>query len=112
MTSTKVRSLTAEQLGIPTRQPAPLQGLHIELRSWWRRGPGHHNQTARIFANGEQLAYLGPYHGHGTQGVHNALTWLQKQGLIPETSETGTRYLREVLQGTYSEVDVARERDL
>jgi hypothetical protein len=85
-------------------------GLHIEGRRWFQRGPGNTYHTVRIFKGGEQVAQIGPCYGYGDQFLQTALGWLKTHG-YPE-AEYGTRYLREVLGGSYSVIDVTRKGDL
>ena len=84
--------------------------LHIEGRRWFRRSAGNTYCSARIHKDGEIIATLGPTGGYGDYPLQLAVEWLRKNG-YPE-AEYGTRYLREVLRGSYSVADVQREKDL
>ena len=97
-----------------------LEGLHIEGRRWFQRGPGNTYHSVRIFANGEQIAFLPYAYGYGEQFLQTALDYLREKGLIePQEYHSngnpknyGTLYLRESLGGTYSVIDVERKKDL
>ncbi len=94
--------------------------LHIEGRRWFQRGPGNTYHSVRIFQNGAEIAYLPFQYGYGEQFLQTAWEWLAANG-YPELGERhengsmknyGTQYLREVLHGTYSVIDVQRKKDL
>lgn len=86
--------------------------LHISGRRWFQRGPGNTYHSVRIYQDGKELAYLPFQYGYGDQFLQTALDWLKAMGHVPADAEYGTRYLREVLGGTYDVADVARKRDL
>lgn len=97
-----------------------LNALHIEGRRWFQRTYGNTYHSVRIFANGEQVAYLPYQYGYGEQFLQTAWEWLGANG-FPELLEKypngcwknyGTAYLREVLHGTYSVIDVDRKSEL
>lgn len=94
-----------------------MKSLHIEGRRWFRRTAGNTYCTSRIFLDGKLVATLGPTGGYGDQPLTNAMEWLAANG-YPDCvdarngSPKGTLYLRETLHGTYSVVDVPREKDL
>lgn len=94
--------------------------LHIEGRRWFQRGPGNTYHSVRIFQDGKEVAYLPFAYGYGDQFLQTAWEWLGNNGR-PELLEHhengslknyGTQYLREVLGGTYSVIDVTRKKDL
>lgn len=89
-----------------------MTGLHVEGRRWFQTSAGNTYHSVRIFAHGELIASLPRRYGYGEGYLQSAIDWLKANGLVPADAEYGTRYLREVLGGTYSVVDVARERDL
>jgi hypothetical protein len=86
--------------------------LHISGRRWFQRGPGNTYHTARIFIDGQQVAYLPMAYGYGDQFLQSAMDWLKTNGHVPADAENGTLYLRETLGGTYDVSDVARQKDL
>ena len=94
--------------------------LHIEGRRWFQRTYGNTYHSVRIFKDGEQVAYLPFQYGYGEQFLQTAWEWLGANGM-PELLEKnkngsykhyGTQYLRVVLGGTYSVIDVTRKGDL
>ena len=94
--------------------------LHIEGRRWFQRTYGNTYHSVRIFRDGEQIAYLPMAYGYGEGFLQTAWEWLAKNG-YPELAEEhangslknyGTQYLREILNGTYSVIDVQRQKDL
>ena len=94
--------------------------IHIEGRRWFQRGPGNTYHSVRIFRDGAQVAYLPFQYGYGEQFLQTAWEWLGKNGM-PELLEEngngslknyGTQYLREVLHGSYSVIDVQRKKEL
>jgi hypothetical protein len=86
--------------------------LHIEGRRWFQKTYGNTYHTVRIFADGELVHTSERQYGYGDQFLQTALDWLKANGKAPADAEYGTRYLREQLGGTYSVVDVTRQRDL
>ena len=95
-------------------------GLHIEGRRWFQKGPGNTYHSVRIYENGVRVALLPFEYGYGDQFLQTAWEWLGHNGR-PELLEKhangspknyGTQYLREVLHGTYSVIDVTRKKDL
>lgn len=94
--------------------------LHIEARRWFQKTYGNTYHSVAIYKDGQQLVYLPYQYGYGEQWLQTAWEWLGHNG-YPELLERnangsyknyGTQYLREVLKGTYSVVDVQRKRDL
>lgn len=94
--------------------------IHIEGRRWFQRTYGNTYNSVRIFKDGAQVAYLPRVYGYGEYFLQRAFRWLGENGM-PELLEEhangspknyGTRYLREVMAGTYSVIDVERQRDL
>jgi len=89
-----------------------MKSLHIEGRRWFQKSAGNTYHTARIFIDGE-LAHVTPKeYGYDNCFLQTAIDWLKSQKLIPDSAEYGSYYLRETLGGTYSVIDVAREKDL
>ena len=86
--------------------------LHIEGRRWFQRTYGNTYHSVRIFKDGAELVCIPFQYGYGDQFLQTALDWLKQNGHAPSNAEYGTRYLREVLHGTYSVTDVTRKRDL
>lgn len=89
-----------------------ISGLHIEGRRWFQRGPGNTYHSVRIYANGEQIAFLPFAYGYGDGFLQTALDWLKANDYAPQDAKYGTLYLRETLGGTYSVADVSRKSDL
>lgn len=94
--------------------------LHIEGRRWFQRTAGNTYHSVRIFRDGAEVAYLPFAYGYGEQFLQSAWAWLGANGM-PELLEErsngslknyGTQYLREVIGGTYSVIDVQRKKDL
>lgn len=94
--------------------------IHIEGRRWFQRTYGNTYHSVRIFKDGKQVAYLPRQYGYGDQWLQTAFEWLGANGM-PELLEKhangspkfyGTQYLREQMNGTYSVIDVDRQRDL
>lgn len=94
--------------------------LHIEGRRWFQKTYGNTYHSVRIWKDGKQVAYLPFQYGYGEQWLQTAWEWLGENGM-PELLEKhdngfwknyGTRYLREVLGGTYSVIDVERKKEL
>lgn len=94
--------------------------LHIEGRRWFQKTFGNTYHSVRIFKDGKQVAFLPFSYGYGEQFLQTAWEWLGNNG-YPELLERnnnggykhfGTCYLREVLHGTYSVIDVQRKKDL
>lgn len=94
--------------------------IHIEGRRWFQRGPGNTYHSVRIWKDGEQVAFLPFQYGYGEGFLQTAFEWLGNNGM-PELLEKhengslknyGTQYLREVMGGTYSVIDVTRKGDL
>lgn len=89
-----------------------MKSLHIEGRRWFRKSAGNTYHTARVFLDGD-LVYTSPHtYGYDNCFLQTAIDWLKAQKIIPDSAEYGTYYLRETLGGTYSAIDVAREKDL
>lgn len=84
--------------------------LHIEGRRWFQRTYGNTYNTVRIFKDGQQVAFLPQEYGYGDHFLQRAVDWLRRNGY--PSAEYGTQYLREVLCGTYSVIDVQRQKDL
>ncbi len=96
----------------------PRKSLHIEGRRWFRRGPGNTYHTARIFVDGQHVHTTPILYGYGDQFLQSAAAWLVQNG-FPQLYDAkhdcvmlGTRVLREDLGGTYSCIDVSRQKDL
>lgn len=91
----------------------PVYGhIHIEGRRWFHRGPGNTYHSVRIWKDGALIATLPYQYGYGDSFLQTALDWMKANGHAPEDAEYGTLYLREVLHGTYSCIDVGRKADL
>lgn len=96
----------------------PLDGLHIAARRWFDRTAGNTYHSVRIYANNSEVAHLPFQYGYGEHWLQTAFDWLEAQGYIERphfdngSTEYGTVYLRERLNGTYNLVDVTRKRDL
>ena len=97
-----------------------MKSLHIEGRRWFQKTYGNTYHSVRIWIDGNQVACLPYQYGYGEQFLQTAWEWLGHNG-FPELLEKhdngcwknyGTQYLREVLHGTYSVVDVSRQKDL
>ncbi len=84
--------------------------LHIEGRRGFQRGSGNTYHSVRIFRDGQMVAHIPFSYGYGTSFLQTAVDWLRLNG-YPE-AEYGTQYLREVLGGSYSVIDVTRKGDL
>jgi len=92
---------------------------HIEGRRWFERTNGNTYHSVRIFSDGEEIAYLPYQYGYGDQCLTTALDWLVDSGNIEAQyhdngmpKHTGTLFIREHLNSTYSIVDVGRKKDL
>lgn len=94
--------------------------IHIEGRRWFQKTWGNTYHSVRIFEDGKQIAYLHYQYGYGDHFLQTAWEWLGRNG-HPELLEEyengtwknyGTRYLREIMGGTYSVIDVQRKKDL
>lgn len=86
--------------------------LHIEGRRWFQKSAGNTYHTARIFIDGKLTHITPKAYGYGDGYLQSAIDLLKHEKRIPEDAEYGTYYLRETLGGTYSVIDVAREKDL
>jgi len=89
-----------------------MKSLHIEGRRWFQRTYGNTYHSVKIWIDGEQVANLPYQYGYGDSFLQTALDWLKANGKVPANAEYGTRYLREELGGTYSCIDVSRQKDL
>lgn len=97
-----------------------MKSLHIEGRRWFQRTYGNTYHSARIFIDGELKYETGRHYGYGDQFLQTALDLLREKGDIPpqeyytngNPKNYGTLYLRESLGGSYSVVDVSRQKDL
>ncbi len=85
-------------------------GLHIDAKRWFQKTYGNTYHSVRILRDGHEPIYLPFQYGYGEQWLQTAIDYLRANG-FPQ-AEYGTRYLREVLGGTYSVSDVARRKDL
>ena len=94
--------------------------IHIEGRRWFQKTYGNTYHSVRIYRDGEIIANLPFQYGYGEQFLQTAFDWLAANGM-PELLERhangsrkhyGTQYLREVMGGTYSVIDVGRKGDL
>lgn len=96
----------------------PRVSLHIEGRLWFRRGVGGTYHTARIWVNGQHVHTTSVQYGSGDQFLTSAAAWLvnnwfpQLYNPRRDHAMLDTRTLREDLGGTYSVVDVSRQKDL
>lgn len=92
------------------------KSIHIEGRRWFQRLYGNTYHSVRVWVDGELELYSGETYGYGDQYLQTAFEWLFANGYAnqEEREKLGsfTRYLREVLHGTYSVVDVERKKDL
>lgn len=97
-----------------------MKNIHIEGRRWFQKTYGNTYHSVRIFKEGQQIAYIPFEYGYGDQFLQTAFDWLAHNGM-PELLEThangipkhsGTRYLREVMESTYSVIDVQRKKEL
>lgn len=98
-----------------------MSALHIEGRRWFQRTYGNTYHTATIYKDGVCVYKSPKQYGYGEQFLQTAWEWLGRNG-YPDCAEPGTngfrwknygtQYLRETLGGSYSVIDVARERDL
>lgn len=86
--------------------------IHIEGRRWFQRPAGNTYHSARVFIDGTLVHNSGRRYGYGEQFLQTAIDWLKSAGHIPANAEYGTLYLRETLGGSYSVIDVARQKDL
>lgn len=86
--------------------------LHIEGRRWFQKTCGNTYHSVRIYKDGALLVTLPYQYGYGDCFLQTALDWLKSNKHVPTDAEYGTRYLREELGGTYSCIDVARQKDL
>ena len=89
-----------------------MKNLHIEGRRWFQRTYGNTYHTARVFIDGELKFCSDRQYGYGEQFLQTALDWMKANGYAPKGAEYGTYYLRETLGGTYSVIDVGRQKDL
>lgn len=89
-----------------------MKSLHIEGRRWFQRTYGNTYHTVRIFIDGDLKYASEREYGYGDQFLQTALDWLKANGYAPADAQYGTLYLRETLGGTYSVVDVTRQKDL
>ena len=89
-----------------------MKSLHIEGRRWFQRTAGNTYHTVRIFIDGECVHTSECTYGYGDCFLQTALDWLKANGFAPKDAKYGTLYLRETLGGTYSTIDVGREKDL
>lgn len=94
--------------------------IHIEGRRWFQKTYGNTYHSVRIFKDGKLLVHLPYQYGYGEGFLQTAFEWLGNNGM-PELLEKyengspknyGTQYLREVMGGTYSVIDVMRKGDL
>ena len=92
--------------------------MHIEGRRWFESTNGNPYHSVRIFDDGECIAHVPFAYGYGDQYIETALQWLEDNGHIERETwasgnkKTGTRYLRENLNASYSVIDVTRKKDL
>lgn len=87
-----------------------MSALHIEGRRWFQRTYGNTYHTVRIYEADRPVVVLGPTYGYGDAFLQTAVEYLRAHGY--PSMEYGTQYLREVLGGTYSVIDVTRKGDL
>lgn len=97
-----------------------MKNIHIEGRRWFQKTYGNTYHSVRIFHDNKEIAYIPFCYGYGEQFLQTAFEWLAANGM-PELAEKhengsskyyGTQYLREVMESTYSVIDVNRKRDL
>ena len=97
-----------------------MKNIHIEGRRWFHKGPGNTYHSVRIFHDGKEIAYIPYTYGYGECFLQTAFEWLGNNGM-PELLlrhdngspvNYGTQYLREVMNSTYSCIDVGRKKDL
>lgn len=86
--------------------------IHIEGRRWFQRSYGNTYHSVRIYTNGRCAYVSDKQYGYGDQFLQTAFDWLTKNGHPECVSNAGTRFLREEIGGSYSVIDVAREKDL
>jgi len=94
--------------------------IHIEGRRWFQKTFGNTYHSVRILVDGKQVCYLPFTYGYCEQFLQTAWEWLAANG-FPELDERhangsrknyGTQYLRDVMGGSYSVIDVQRKKDL
>jgi len=88
----------------------PIPGLHIEGRRWFQKTYGNTYHSVRIYRTGCETVYLPSRYGYGEMFLQTAIAYLRKNGYAD--AQNGTCYLREQLGGTYSVIDVPRQKDL
>ena len=93
--------------------------FHIEGRRWFQRTYGNTYHSVRIYQGNALLVCLPYQYGYGEQYIETAIQWLEDNGHIAKRERysnggkpSGTLYLRETLQASYSCIDVGRQRDL
>ena len=94
----------------PTDTMKCVQSLHIEGRRWFRKTYGNTYTSCRVWIDGVPH-YIGPTSGYGEYYLQMAAEYLAAHGYLRGDSK-GTWQAVEALKGTYSVIDVARERDL
>ena len=105
-------TLTVEQFEAKYPDQKSMRSLHIEGRRWFQRTYGNTYHTVRIFVDGELVHTSDRYYGYGDWFLQTALDWLKANGYAPADAKYGTLYLSESLGGTYSVIDVSRQKDL
>lgn len=88
--------------------------IHIEGRRWFQRSAGNTYHSARVFIDGTLAHNSDRHYGYREQYLQTAIDWLRANGHIPAETRNAcaTLYLRETLGGSYSVIDVARQKDL
>jgi hypothetical protein len=89
-----------------------MKSLHIEGRRWFQRTYGNTYHTVRIFIDGELVHTSERTYGYDDCFLQTALDWLKANRFAPTDAKYGTLYLRETLGGSYSVIDVKRQKDL
>jgi hypothetical protein len=85
--------------------------VHIEGRRWFQKSCGNTYNTVRIWEGPNLVVTLPETYGYGDDCLYRACDWLQHHG-YPALTTGATLYLREVVEASYSVIDVSRERDL
>ena len=92
---------------------------HIEGRRWFQRSAGNTYHSVKVWRDGKLIVTTPRHYGYGEQYLETALAILAERGDITRHrykngsyEESGTRWIREELNASYSVVDVARESDL
>lgn len=87
--------------------------IHVTGKRWFSRTYGNTYNSATIYIDGRQVAYLDMKYGYGEYYLQRAQAWLVENGYLP--SDTGHLRINCENNGhkfTYECVDVARQKDL